>query len=136
MVLFFLLAIGAGSQDSPPDTVARGRMSEIDDRREIAIRDPKTWEALWTEHSRLATLPDVDFETDMVVGMFLGTRPTAGYDVTIASVTIDDDGLVVRYVERSPEPGMMVAQMLSSPFHLVRVPRHEGEVRFTPDGVK
>ncbi len=133
MILIFVLAFGnAQVNPTPPVEVARGRMSEIEERREVAIVDQSAWEALWAEHSRLATLPGVDFETEMVVGIFLGTRPTAGYDVTIAGATVEGDVLVVRYVERKPERGMIVPQMLSAPFHLVRVAKHEGDVRFQP----
>jgi hypothetical protein len=69
-----------------------------------------------------------------VVGVFLGTRPTAGFQVEITGVREQDGALVVEYVERRPPSDAMVAQVLTAPFHLVTVPRHEGPVRFThPD---
>jgi hypothetical protein len=36
----------------------------------------------------------------------------------------------VEYRERRPPPGTLVAQVLTSPFHLVRVPRQTGPVEF------
>lgn len=128
MMLFFLLAFAVAQ----PTDIAHGRMSAIDERREVVVRDAAAWEALWAEHTHLATLPSVDFETEMVAGLFLGTRPSAGHDVAITGTRMAGDVLVVTYVERSPGPGMMSAQMLTSPYHLVRVPRHDGDVRFEP----
>ena len=75
-------------------------------------------------------LPAVDFATKMVVGVFLGTKPTAGYGVEIVGVKTDGDALVVEYTERPPGRGTMAAQILTQPFHMVSVPRHEGTVRF------
>ena len=34
------------------------------------------------------------------------------------------------YRESKPDPKMMVTQMITSPFHLVRIDRHDGPVRF------
>jgi hypothetical protein len=38
--------------------------------------------------------------------------------------------LVIEYVERRPDPGGIVAQFLTSPFHIVKLPRHTGPVQF------
>jgi hypothetical protein len=129
MILFFALAFAANQ--SPTD-IAHGRMSAIDEGREVVIRDAAAWEALWAEHTHIATLPSVDFDTEMVVGIFLGMRPSAGHDVAITGARVAGDVLIVSYIERSPAPGMMSAQMLTAPYHLVRVPRHDGDVRFEP----
>ena len=84
---------------------------------------------LWKEHdSRPA--PDVDFSRSIVVGVFLGTRPTAGYGVTITAVTSKAGGATVDYVEQKPAPGRMTAQVLTSPFHLVTVPKELEKVDF------
>ena len=38
--------------------------------------------------------------------------------------------MIVQYVETSPGRDAITAQMLTSPYHLVAVPMHDGEVRF------
>jgi hypothetical protein len=38
--------------------------------------------------------------------------------------------LIVNYLERQPARGMLSAQILTEPFHLVAVPRHGGPVKF------
>ena len=68
----------------------------------------------------------------MVVGVFLGQRPSAGYSVEIIR-TVDANGrLRVEYVETRPPAGSVTAQVLTAPFHLVAIPRHADPVSFEP----
>jgi len=112
-------------------TIDRGVVSDIDGPREVVARTADEWQALWKAHAGPArTVPPVDFAARMVVGVFAGTRNTGGYDVEITAVEVDGAGLVVRYAETSPAADALVAQVITSPFHVVSVPRTEGVVRF------
>jgi hypothetical protein len=66
----------------------------------------------------------------MVVGVFLGSRPTAGYGVEILRTIGGGGAFIVEYVETAPPPGAITAQVLTMPYHLVAVPAHAGEVTF------
>ena len=67
----------------------------------------------------------------MVVGVFLGSRPTAGYSVEIVSTFAKDGGVLVVGIRRSaPRPGTMTAQVLTFPYHLVAIPKAAGDVKF------
>lgn len=112
-------------------TVAQGSSSQIMEPREVVIRTSEEWQALWQAHSPQPT-PVVDFSISMVLGVFLGSRPTAGFRVNIAVIRAQDDALIVESRERHPEPGALVAQVLTSPFHLVSIPRDNRGVRFRP----
>ena len=72
----------------------------------------------------------VDFARSIVVGIFLGSRPSAGYSVEIAEITRDGKALVVTYRERRPGPNDMAAQMMTAPFQLAAIDRFPGEIRF------
>ena len=110
-------------------TVAQGTRSEISESRFVVVRTAAEWQKLWKEHdSRPA--PEVDFSRSIVVGVFLGTRPTAGYGVTITAVAAKDGSAIVDYTEQRPTPGRMTAQVLTSPFHLVTVPKEIEKVEF------
>jgi len=63
-------------------------------------------------------------------GVFSGSRPTTGCRVEIVSISHVGGVVVVEYRERTPAPDALVAQMLTSPFHLVSVPRKSGVFRF------
>ena len=110
--------------------IAGGTMSGIDEPRQVVVRTTDEWQAVWKEHDRRAPAPPVDFSASTVVGLFLGSRRTAGFEIEITAVKQEGHVLVVEYVERTPRPGSFVAQIITSPFHLVSVARNEGEVQF------
>ncbi|MGE5835436.1 MAG: protease complex subunit PrcB family protein [Acidobacteriota bacterium] len=110
-------------------TVAQGTRSEISESRLVIARTAAEWQKLWKEHDS-RPVPEVDFSRSIVVGVFLGTRPTAGYGVTITAVTAKDGSAIVDYAEQKPSPGRMTAQVLTSPFHLVSVPKEIEKVEF------
>jgi hypothetical protein len=110
-------------------TLAQGNQSQMEDAREAVARTPAEWAALWKGH-RTGKPPDVDFTRSMVVAVFLGTRPTAGYAVEITGIETKDAGLVVTYRERRPGPDELTAQVLTAPFHIVQTVAFAGPVRF------
>jgi hypothetical protein len=110
-------------------TIARGPNSGIDEPRQVVVRAAEQWQALWRQHST-EPAPTVDFEKHMVAGVFLGSRPTAGYDVEVVRIVEVDGGLRVEYRTRRPAPDRIVAQVITAPFHLVRLPQTAGTVRF------
>ena len=105
-------------------------MSGIDTPRQVTVKTPSEFTTLWKSHAADRKMPEVDFAGNMVVGIFLGSRPTAGYSVEIVSAQPEGGALVVKYKESRPRPDMIAAQMLTSPFHLVAVPKFDGAVRF------
>jgi hypothetical protein len=109
--------------------VAQGTSSQIDEPRKVIIRSAEEFQALWKTHST-APLPKVDFSKSIVVGVFLGMRPTAGYSVAIQAVGRTEGGAIVEYREGLPDKSKMVAQMLTSPFHLVSIPSDVKTVEF------
>lgn len=112
-------------------SVARGPVSDIQAPREVVVRTAPEWHQLWRAHTGSDSgRPNVDFGSQMVVGVFLGARTTGGYDVEIAGVELVEGALVVRYTERTPAPGAVLAQVITAPFHLVSVGKFDGPVRF------
>ena len=105
-------------------TIAKGDQSHIDAARQVLVRTPAEWAALWQQHAPDHPLPRVDFTREMVVGVFMGSRPNAGFSTAIVSTTATPSGtLLVRYTETIPAPGSITAQILTFPFHLVAIPK-------------
>ena len=112
------------------DSVAQGRTSGIGEPRQVVVRSAGEWQALWKEHGGAERPETIDFAKFTVVGVFLGTRPTGGYSVEIAGTRREGETLVIEYLERRPAPDALVSQALTAPFHVIRVPRHDGPVTF------
>ena len=119
-------------QVSPAElvTVAQGPMSNIEEPRQVVVRTTAEWQALWKEHDAQRAAPPVDFAQSIVVAVFLGTRPTAGFAVEITAVKAEGSRAVVEYRERRPARDAIGAQVLTSPFHIVRLARTSGSIEF------
>jgi protease stability complex PrcB-like protein len=116
--------------DGAVRTIARGGQSNVDSPRQVVARTQSEWAALWKMHDYDRPAPSVDFPREMVVAVFMGSRPTAGYAVEIVSAAERNGALVVAYRERNPAPGAIAAQVLTFPFHIAALPAFAGDVKF------
>ncbi len=131
--------LSAFAQGGPPVsivTVARGAVSRVKEPLQAVVRTKQEWTALWARHMGPAAAPppSVDFSLEMVIAVFAGERPTAGYDVEITRVLSTDSGIQVTYRERTPAAGALVRQVVTAPFHIIRLPRSEGSVQTKREG--
>jgi VWFA-related protein len=110
-------------------TIAKGAISGVEDVRQSILRTNAEFEALWHSLSLRGTRPAVEFNNTMVVALFLGSRPTAGYAPEVTAVRRDGDVLVVKWREVTPaDSGNPPAR--TTPFLFAGVPQYAGEVRF------
>ena len=135
MVMLFLAVLLQAAPAAPAKaismrTIDKGLQSNVEDTKLVTVRTAAEWTKLWLQHSPDRPQPAVDFSREMVVGVFLGSRPTAGYDVEIVGAREEEGGLVVQYRETAPARGAMTAQVLVLPFQIAAVPARAGAVRF------
>jgi PrcB C-terminal len=106
-----------------PRTIAKGEQSGIESPTQVLARNAEEWAALWRRHAGDRERPAVDFSREMVVGVFMGTRPNAGFSTAIVTSMEVKGVLVVRYAETVPARDAVTAQVLTSPYHLVAIPK-------------
>ena len=119
-VAIFMAAI---LQGMPMRTVDKGLNSNIDGARQVVVRTADEWTKLWTQHAGERPRPSVDFNKEMVIAIFMGSRPSAAFTIEITGVEEQAGMLVVSYKETRPAPDRVAAQILTSPFHIVAVPK-------------
>ena len=127
------ILVAALAQPTPPAgvrTIDRGTQSNMDAARQVVVRSEADWTKLWRQHAPDRKPPAVDFGKEIVVAVFAGSKPTSGYEVAIVAMREASGGLVVDYQETQPARDAMTAQVLTSPYHIVAIPKREGEVRF------
>jgi hypothetical protein len=107
----------------PMRPIDKGLNSDIDSARQVVVRTGDEWSRLWTQHAGERTKPAVDFSKDVVLAVFMGSRPTAAFTVEIVGTRAEGTTLVVSYRETRPAPGGVAAQILTSPYHIVAVPK-------------
>jgi len=94
------------------------------------LADAVQWEALQRRIARRrpgppATQPGVpDFSRESVLVIEMGRRPSLGYSVLLAEreARLRDGRLEIRVAWEEPAPGMLQAQMITSPCLVVGVP--------------
>lgn len=122
----------------PFSTVAKGFASGVLEPLQVAIRTREEWIAFWARHTRAQvqppSAPPVDFGREMVVGIFLGERPTGGYEIEITKVERGDAGLRIHYRSKNPDPGAMVTQARTQPYHVIRLVRDDSPLVFSREG--
>lgn len=102
--------------------------------RRLVIRDQKSWAETWAAMrgnvEPKPAVPAVDFEKHVVVAVFMGRKSSGGYAVKIVSIKKGKDKVRVTVKESNPPEGAMVTMALTSPYHVVVVPKSDKDVEF------
>ena len=130
LILLAISLAGNALAPMPFTTISQSENSGVEEARQAVVRTPEAWQALWKQHAPGQPMPAVDFSKSTVVGVFLGSRNTSGYSVTITGIESDGSSALVTYREERPGARDMLAQVITFPHHIVRVERIAGEVKF------
>ncbi|MFP4643391.1 MAG: protease complex subunit PrcB family protein [Spirochaetales bacterium] len=123
----------------PFETIMQGSYAERRSSGEEVVRSQGEYERIWRQtQSGSSSEPDVergatevDFDREMVIAVFMGQQNSGGYAVEVDEILLEERGVTVYYRERSPGAGDATTQALTSPYHLVRLPRLSRDIRFS-----
>jgi hypothetical protein len=134
-----LLGGPAFAAEVPVVSVARGSSSGLTRPMRTVVRTSARWTALWKQHAGTAEppapRPEVDFLREAILAVALGERPTAGWAVEITRIERIGTTTVVHVRESQPAPDALTAQVITQPYHFVRLSRPRGPVRFADEAV-
>jgi len=115
-----LLIQASESLDLEFDVFEWGVESGYTEETYLVARTQSEWEAIWERHSApympSTPSPDVLFSEKMVICGFMGTRPTAGYSISINRMWVDENRVHVELVKHNPGNQSVVAQVLTHPY--------------------
>lgn len=123
----------AGEESVPSKKEWRGMNAAQEKAERVVVEEPKGWEDVW---SRVAgnvvpkpATPDIDFTRNRVAAVFMGRKRTGGFSVQL---TAREEGgkVIVKVNETHPRPGAIVTQALTSPYHVLVVPKTDEGVEF------
>ena len=138
-LIFFLLACGKENRIESTgktvefDTISKGFYSLQVEKEYFVVRDAESFNQLlaFIENGGSDVIDkDFDFSREMVVGAFLGEKPTGGYDIEITGVLEQNDYIEVLIKIDEPDPDEMVAQVITSPCHIIKLKRSDMEFMF------
>ena len=96
----------------------------------VVARDDAELRALWSSLGLERAMPRVTFENTMIVAIYLGSRPSAGYGAEIVGVRRDGQTTVVEWVERLPRGDTAAPEGVTTPYVIAGVPAFAGQVQF------
>jgi hypothetical protein len=105
------------AQNYQPDDIkvlGEGFHSKITKPFVAVVRDAETYAGLTTLDENLPKLDADFFKENVAIAAFLGERNTGGYSVEIRA-----NGIEILVLEKKPGKGVMVPQMITSPFRIV-----------------
>jgi hypothetical protein len=117
-------------------TLDQGTRSGIGEARNVVVKDRGQWAALWAEHAGAqAEVPAVDFDRQMVIGVFLGRQRDGCFSTTISSVSLSGSKISVLHKDTLPGPLVLCTMGMTTPAHLVVVARSDAQVEFAKEVV-
>jgi hypothetical protein len=93
--------------------------SDVTDERNVVARDADAFARLWAQFSPGTKPPQVDFGTNMVIGVFMGARSNGCYATGVGGIARSAAGLRVLRVDREPATGAICTQAIVTPAQLV-----------------
>jgi hypothetical protein len=91
------------------------------------------WNVAYGNQLAQPPLPEVDFRRESVVAIFIGQRPTGGYEIDLEEVTIEDGEVYVSLRENEPAEDAITTQVLTSPWVMFSVTRPNLEIAWIRD---
>lgn len=127
-------ALGGEGQELPFESVNRGYQSGVMHATIVEVHDRSAWEELWNTHNNgdfsATAAPDIDFERYLVVAVYLGSRPSGGYDVEIKRIVAGAGKATLHVAETYPGKGCVVITVQTTPYHYVMVTKPADRIPF------
>ena len=137
--MMFIVACPSGRNLKPVNSISNIKSGGLSYREPggMVFRDKVSWEIFWDNHCLAISAgggkvaaPEVDFSSQMLVGVFSGEKPTGGYGIAIQRILESPKTVIVEYLEKSPAPDAIVTMAVTYPCHIVSLSRSEKNVVF------
>ena len=104
----------------PTDAAVLRLVKSLEEWHELHIR-----KEVVGAHDSATVSDSIDFETHFGLLVMLGGRPTPGYALSLIApgVTLERDVAKITFKVTGPEPGRIMAQVVTYPCALVRLPK-------------
>ena len=111
------------------ETVSKDFYSAWEDPANITVNDSYAFDDLITS-AGIDIQEDIDFDESTIIAVFMGQQSTGGYEVEIKKIVEGADQITVTFESTEPSEDEMVAQVITSPYHMVKIDQAEKAVVF------
>ena len=114
--------------------LSAGNQCGVETAKNVLITTQDEFDALWKECFQNMPVgndkPDVDFSTDWVVGVFLGTINKGGHNIAIEDLKETENGLKASLTHTKPGSNCLTTMSIEFPYVIARVKQ------FRPDRIE
>lgn len=107
--------------------LASGGNSGYEEKERLKITNKadfqKMWDRVYVNFSEKPPLPDVNFNNQMVIGVFYGQYPNGGSSISVKSVEMYETMIMVKIDEVTPGHNCVTTDVLTQPFQIIRIPK-------------
>jgi hypothetical protein len=125
----------AGAQ-MPFERVAKDSFSGVIEKKNLVIKDEAAWARLWAEHTAgrnpAPELPQIDFASKMLVGVFAGESGSGCHTIAIPHVVAGTVSIKVEVDERELQTFDVCPAVLTHAMQIVAIDRSAIPVEFVP----
>ncbi|MBI5624232.1 MAG: protease complex subunit PrcB family protein [Elusimicrobia bacterium] len=138
-VLLTVAAVLAATANASAWEVISGQNCSVSQPQMVSAHDSQSLAQIWAKTyqgtPKALELPAVDFSKETVIAVFLGEKPTQGYNVDIQfqQDPMNPKRLYVLYKEQAPKSVSFQPQVVSRPYVIRKVPKAYNEVVFEAD---
>ena len=125
------LLMAYGLRENIPFRTIRWGIGSSYPKGELVINDPLTWSSVWSQAFAGQTEPQINFTSTSVLAIFAGLEPTSGYSLNFTQVSRAGSNILVQVTLTVPAPSCVVAQVETSPFHIVSIQKEDLRTVFT-----
>jgi parallel beta-helix repeat protein len=123
-----------GFQHIEFQTISIGWWSGYVDPAYFVIENQSLWETVWSQtfsdHTPKPPLPEIDFSNTTVIAVFMGEFGTSGYEIEIQEIADMPKCVVVDLEKTYPGYGCILYQVMTQPYHIVKIPKVDKEITF------
>ena len=120
---------GCEGSKQPFHNIDSGINSGIREDHNQVIDNRDDWLKIWNKlKGSNDELPDVDFNKSVVIAAFRGEQPNGGYTLSVDRVCLHQDKYFVRITNKEPKKGCPVPEMVSRPYHLVKIDKNNSTI--------
>lgn len=115
--------------------LAQGIQSGIHTSGDLIIDSKAKLDSIWKLHYSYLSMtpepPDINFQEEIVLAVFMGDKPTTGFYVRLDSVyATKDEQIVAITANEKPDSGKVILPMVNQPFFFVATEKTGKDLRF------
>lgn len=115
-------------------TLSQGAYSDYSEEGAVLIDNKSDYETL-TRQVSAGRFPEVDFDINLVIAVFLGEKPTGGYSISVESILNEGELTTVNIDKVTPGRNCIVTEAIVMPYHIIQFERVEGQIEFISNNV-